>query len=169
MYSNVLQFTKHSELAKDLTQDIFYRIWVKRNQLTTISDFRSYLYAVAKNMVVDELRKRIIPAIYERHLDTLPDADEHMPDRILDIKELSDRIDTIIASLPAQVRTAYQLKRVHGLSHEEIAAQMNISAISSRSYVARAVVAIKAQLAGLSVVCISGGWIAQYVTGRFFF
>lgn len=146
MYANVLQFTKEPEMAKDLAQEIFLKIWSARETLPEIKAFRSYLYRVAKNSVLDTLRKRVLPIDNEAYLLDYLDDTALLPDSLLEVKELEADIHRAVAHLPEQVRTAFTLKRVEGLSHEHIGSRMNISAITSRSYITRAAHAIRQYL-----------------------
>lgn len=146
IYANILQFTKDSELAKDLGQDVFYKVWTNRTKLPDIRSFRSFLYTIAKNLIIDSFRKKIFTTEGLTPLrDFFINASE-LPDRILEIKELDQHIQAAISSLPEQVQKAFLLKRREGLSHDDIAKRMGISAISSRNYITRAVNAVRAYL-----------------------
>ena len=146
IYANALAFTKAPDLAKDLAQEVFIRIWVKRERLTTVENFDAYLYRVAKNIFYDHLHKKVLIETNDSFLtiyfeDKGINSLEH-----LELKELSQEIEKAIEVLPLQVKTAFELSRKEGLTHEQIAKKMNISRLTSKSYISRAILSIKAYL-----------------------
>jgi DNA-directed RNA polymerase specialized sigma24 family protein len=46
------------EDAKDITQDIFFRAWKKREQIRMIESLKDYLYAIARNCIKDYYRNK---------------------------------------------------------------------------------------------------------------
>ena len=56
-YSFVIILVKSPELAEDLTQEIFIKIWENRSQLGKVKSFRAYLFATAHNRPLNFLRK----------------------------------------------------------------------------------------------------------------
>lgn len=146
IYTNVLQLTKDQELSRDLTQELFYKIWMNRTRLTEIRSFKSYLFTIAKNLVIDAFRKQVFISENLPYLKDFFIDNAELPDRILEVKELDKHIRMAIAALPSQVQQAFLLKRNEGLTHEQIAIKLGISSISSRNYITRAVNAIREYL-----------------------
>jgi RNA polymerase sigma-70 factor (family 1) len=143
MYANALHFTKSPEWAKDLAQDIFLKIWMMRDKLPAVERFEGFLFTVAKNMILDELRK----------LQHSPEHDEFYTTYFADtahdaveLKELEQHVHKAIDQLPLQMQTAFKLSRFEGMTHEQIARQMNISRVTSQNYIARAILNIRKYL-----------------------
>jgi len=143
IYSTALMFTKSPELSEDLSQDIFVRIWVKREQLAKIEQFDNFLFITARNLIFDHLRKKVFGGGYDDYfLEYFKDA-ALLPDQRLEFKEFENTIREAIDKLPAQQQTAFRLSRFQGLSHEEIAHQMGISRQSVKSYIVRSIVSLR--------------------------
>ena len=87
-----------SELAKDMTQDIFLYLWVHRFKISQINNFSSYLYHV-----------------YESE------------EELLFAKDLNTHINNILSTLPKQRKKVYLMSRKMGLSNSDIALRLNIS------------------------------------------
>ncbi|WP_343674140.1 sigma-70 family RNA polymerase sigma factor [Chitinophaga sp.] len=151
MYANALHFTKSPELAQDLAQEIFTKVWLMRDKLPEIERFDAWLYRVAKNMILDEMRRLQQSPDYAEFMDAYflaGDQDAHQPTTTKDIEK---QLHAAIAQLPAQMQTAFRLSRFEGLTHEQIAQKMNISKVTSQNYIARSLVAIKKYMAELGI------------------
>jgi RNA polymerase sigma factor (sigma-70 family) len=146
MLANTIYITKSVFQAEDLTQEIFIKVWMNREKLLEVQRFDAYLYKLAKHLIVDTLRKRILPVIPAPVFDIYFEDEALTPQGLMELSELDRLINEAIARLPAQMQTAFKLSRYEGLSHEQIAGQMNISRNSSQTYVARALVQIRAYL-----------------------
>lgn len=64
LYANVLfnyghRLTTDKELLKDCIHDIFVKVYTRRNDLSTIENFKSYIFISLKNKICDEVRKRV--------------------------------------------------------------------------------------------------------------
>jgi RNA polymerase sigma factor (sigma-70 family) len=150
MYSNILYHCKQQELAEELTQDLFITVWQKREQLQEIKQFDAWLYTIAKNLVLGAFRKKVLPLLDSSSFDPYFHDDGLTGADLLELKELHTVLNSEIAQLPPQMQRAFTLHRIQGLSHEEVAAQMNISKFSSQTYVARATILLRAALSKYS-------------------
>ncbi len=143
IFSNALYFLKSPDLAQDLAQEVFIRIWIRREQLAEVQQFENYLHRVSKNLIVDELRKKL-PSIL--NLDSCFNETEDLTwnaHKALEFKELEKQINNAVNQLPMQMQTAFKLSRFEGLTHQQIACVMNISKVTSQNYIARAITSIK--------------------------
>lgn len=147
MYGNILYHCKKQELAEELTQDLFVAVWQNRDQLPEIQRFDAWLYAIARNLVLGAFRKKVIPLLDTNLFDPYFLDDGLTGVDLLELKELHTVLTNEIAQLPAQMQRAFTLHRIQGLSHEEVAKEMNISRFSSQTYVARATILLRAALA----------------------
>lgn len=147
MYGNILYHCKQQELAEELTQDLFIAVWQNREQLPEIRRFDAWLYAIARNLVLGAFRKKVIPLLDTNLFDPYFLDDGLTGVDLLELKELHTVLTNEIAQLPAQMQRAFTLHRIQGLSHEEVAKEMNISKFSSQTYVARATILLRTALA----------------------
>jgi len=146
VYGLALRLMKSPELAQDLTQEIFVKVWVKREQLSGIQQFRPWLNTISKNLALDYLRKKVAAPANEEYMinffsDLSPSAEE-----TLALKQLEGAIREAVDQLSPQLKTAFTLSRFQGLTHMEIAQKMNISPITSKSHLVRALAMIRKYL-----------------------
>lgn len=143
MFANALHFTKSPELAKDLTQEIFLKIWILRGRLKEVENFEAFLYRTAKNMIVDELRRLLRLKSHQEFLYAYFQENSQTSLNNTEIKELAEKVEQAISQLPGQMQKAFRLSRFEGLTHEQIARRMGISKVTSQNYIARSLIVIR--------------------------
>jgi RNA polymerase sigma factor (sigma-70 family) len=57
--SQALTYTKSSEIAQDIVQYVFLKIWTKRKDLPDIERFDNYLFIMARNRIISVMRKKL--------------------------------------------------------------------------------------------------------------
>jgi RNA polymerase sigma-70 factor (family 1) len=122
----VMQLTGSRPMAEELVQEIFIRIWEKREKLSQVEHFHPYLYAVARNYSLSFLKKlgreMARKQAWEHSVADIPDQEDDAA-----IKNFRRIIDQAISELPAQRQKVYLLSRDEGLRQAEIAERMAIS------------------------------------------
>lgn len=131
--------------AEDVAQDAFLALYRHLNQVPTAA-FRPWLFRVARNLCLDQLRRRKFRLSLFRDLQkdeeqpfTPTDADAERPDEIAETREASRAIEQAIGELPLKFREAFLLCEVEGLSYEDAAAVMGcpVKTVSTRLFRAR--------------------------------
>jgi RNA polymerase sigma factor (sigma-70 family) len=135
----LLHRLRNGEDAQDLAQEAYLRLLrVKRTEL--VRQPRAYLYRIAANLVSEyrlrEQRELVAfdSAALEAVSDELPDP---RTDHEANAAEL-ERIADLLASWPPLYRAIFVLRKRDGLSHQEIARELNISIHTVKKYLARA-------------------------------
>jgi RNA polymerase sigma-70 factor (ECF subfamily) len=134
VYSIAFHFSGEDSLAKDITQQVFLKLFTCISQFRQDSEFTTWLYRIVANACVDEQRKqkRFVPftqGIEVKNLIARGSQEESFAKR-----ETSDSVRTAIATLSPKLRLPILLKYVEGLSYEEIAETLgcSIGTVSSR-------------------------------------
>lgn len=138
IYGVAFAFTKSPELAEEITQDVFVKIWVKRERLAGVEQLGSYLYTTARNHILNTLRKKWKEPAFLDQLGNYFLANAYSPEDALLLKESARIIQEAIAHLPSQQRRVYQLSREEGLSQEDIARKLHISKHTVKSHMNKA-------------------------------
>jgi RNA polymerase sigma-70 factor (family 1) len=127
--------TESRELTEEILQDVFLKIWMRRDSLAEIADFKGYLVVVCRNRAFDAMRKRLRNERQRRlfesemaAMSTSPDHDLYAGD------DWSTLIDKAIDELPARRKEVYLLCRHERLSYIEIAALLGISRESVKTH-----------------------------------
>ena len=157
IYFMAMKFLKSPEQSQELVQDVFLKLWANRAELDKDRPIEAWLYTVARNQVINQFKKtareqlrRSSQPVMDVHLVSSEEADG----RILE-QETSHLLREAIRRLPEKQRDVYTLSRLEGFSRLEIANQMQISALTVKTHMARAVVSVKnfVQNKGLSAGC----------------
>lgn len=144
VYKIAFKYTKSNELAEDIVQDIFLKVWNNRNHFIHVKEFKYYLFVMARNQVITTLRNNIFNIDIEIKQDIKEET--LVPEQQLSFKEAMGIFKRAIESLPPQQKLAYQLSRDSGLKYEEIARRMGISISTVRIHISKAVQSIRKYL-----------------------
>lgn len=122
------------DLADDLTQEIFIRAWEKLPSFAGRSSFGTWLHRLAINHVLTRRRRTRLERTWFIEDDTfIAAAPASAPQA-----GLAMDLEAAMARLPEGARQIFVLYDVEGLSHEEIAGQLEISVGTSKSQLSRA-------------------------------
>ena len=126
VYINTLSLVKNSAKAQEITQDIFYKIWTKREMLTDVRNFMSFVYVVGRNQVISEMRKKLMEPVSIDSIDFMIES-RHLPELELNYKETWSLINNAINKMPPRQQEVFRLSRITGLSNNEIAEKLGLS------------------------------------------
>lgn len=124
------------EEVNDLRQDIYIKVYESAEKSRPTAP-RAFLFATARNLVTDRMRRRRIVSI-----DTISDldlsnviVDEISPERRLDARQQLKCLALAINALPPKCREVIWLRRIDGLSQKEVAERLNISVRTVESHI----------------------------------
>jgi len=142
----VYKLTESIEVTEEIVQDVFIKIWLKREALPELDNFSYYLFILSKNQTLNHLRKKANDKV--RQLEWLKQFEEeaYMPDDTPVIEEYRSLIDGAIEKLPPQQKKVYKMSREERLKHEEIAKILNISPETVKKHIKLALRFIKNDL-----------------------
>lgn len=119
--------------AEDLTQDAFVRAWQKLAGFRHESAFSTWLYRLAVNVALMDIRSRGADPVTMMDEDTIPDHGE-TPFCAAEREEL----ERAIGKLPPRARAVLVLHDIEGWRHEEIGAELGMAVGSSKAQLHRA-------------------------------
>ena len=147
-------FVRDAARAEELAQDVFVKLYRARDRYRPSARFRTFLYRVASNHCLNELRRgeyaaRGAAAAGEdapADVDALP-SPHATPEDEARGRALEEAVRSLLARLPEKQRAALVLCRFEGLSYEEIADVLDTTVSAVKSLVHRATVAAAEALA----------------------
>ncbi len=120
------QFLNDGELAEETVQDLFVKIWEKRENLNIQTSVKHYFFRSVRNHCLNQLQHDKIKKQYsDRMLET--SHQEINPDDFYLEVDLVQRIEKSISSMPPKRQEIFRLSREQGLKYKEIAETLNIS------------------------------------------
>lgn len=132
------------ELAKDIVQDVFYRLYESVDHLPEDFNIKSWLYRVSRNAAID----------YIRHLKVIDNNEVLMAESMMYAAEVDEgineeitvRINEAIDSLPEQCRQIIRMSVIEGKKYTVIAEELDISINTVRTQISRAYKKLREQL-----------------------
>jgi RNA polymerase sigma factor (sigma-70 family) len=129
----------------DLVSEVLARAWAVRDWAPIIAG-RSYLFMIARNMLIDSARRDAIVSFeLVADFDTL--RHDYRPEPALDARDELRHVQAIIATLPDQARRVFVMRRVHGHSMAEIADAMALSVSTVEKHLANALMLVARAIA----------------------
>ncbi|SHF94431.1 RNA polymerase sigma-70 factor, ECF subfamily [Mariniphaga anaerophila] len=147
LYGFVLRYIKQEADAEEIVQEVFVKIWEARNKIDVYSSFESFLFTIAYNTTISLFRKRATEKKYLEHLKMLQQAGAS-PDLNDEVQfnELNGQVQSLLNELTPRQKEIFLLSRDEGLTHEEIAKKLNISALTVKKHVANSLAFLKSRM-----------------------
>lgn len=138
VYAVAFTFTKSAVLSQEIVQDVFLKIWLKREDLTAIEKFDAYLFIIARNHIYNQLRKKATEPRFVAELEQHFLESSELPEYPLLLKETTQLVNKAVEQLPGQQKAVFRLSRNEGLAYNKIAEKLNISSLTVKSHMNRA-------------------------------
>jgi RNA polymerase sigma-70 factor (ECF subfamily) len=136
LYRFAHRLVKNSQEAEDVVQEVFIRLWMRREQLTEYRSIEAFAMTVTRNLSLDKLKRAGANTV------ELTDRDivfiENTPHHELEINDAYNRIKRLIDRLPDQQRMIIHLRDVEGYPYEEIAEITGLTENNVRVNISRA-------------------------------
>ncbi|GLC89294.1 RNA polymerase sigma factor [Lysinibacillus piscis] len=126
LYATILRMTRQPHLAQDLVQEVFFKVYEQLGKYEATGSFKSWLYRVAINHCLDELRKKQYKIQNEQFTEEQLIEAEH-PEIIYLKREKERQLEQLLSTLPEQERMILLLRYSNELSYEEISELLHIS------------------------------------------
>lgn len=128
----ILRITNSTELAEEIVLDVFLKIWMNREMLQEIQNFKAYLFVVSKNHTLNALKRVVKERLLQKEME------EHYTKDVLaeeaDPNQYYSLLDEAIDHLPPQQQKIYLLSRHKRLKYSEIAKKLNLSHETVKKY-----------------------------------
>lgn len=125
--NNLLRLLRSEELAEEVLQELFVKIWDTRQQLDPEKSFRAYLFRIAENMVIDYYRKAARDKkVRDKLTGTGSELYSHIEETIFS-RESALILQGAIDLLPPQRKHVFTLCKLEGRSYKEVSEMLGIS------------------------------------------
>ncbi|MDN5200147.1 RNA polymerase sigma factor [Fulvivirgaceae bacterium BMA10] len=127
---------QNSEDAEDVVQEVFLKLWSKKETLGQYDNLEAFTIRVTKNLCLNKLKSKKTSLL---SVDSIEVKDIHStPLEVMSFKHNREIMDRIIGSLPEQQRAILQLRNVEGLSIRDISGILDLSENNVRVILSRA-------------------------------
>ena len=154
LFNFICRFLGDYDLACDVLQQVFLRFYTSLPKLGTGEPFKSWLFQVARNCCVDELRRKHRYAIHFSQLEVensegeltglcdIPDP-RPLPEEVVERRDLQALLQEAIQTLPPKFRSVVILRYASQMSFSEIGQVLSMPEATAKTYFHRAKVLLR--------------------------
>jgi RNA polymerase sigma-70 factor (ECF subfamily) len=148
LYNFAIRLTKSPAEAKDILQDTFLRLWQMRETISTDKSFKSFIFAIARNLIIDSLRKQVSNVAFEEYLlsPAYQSYSENDVDNRIYFDEFLEKMKLAKRKLSNRQKEIVELSMEKGYSVDLIAKKLNISPKTVKNQLSLAVKILRTEL-----------------------
>jgi RNA polymerase sigma-70 factor (ECF subfamily) len=151
---SAFRYLKDYDLAEDVVQDIFVKLWQNFDQVSRVDDMKGYLFKAVQNSSINFLRHVKVRQKYILDSGVPGVSFEKSPEENITDRETSNRVNLAVNKLPENWREAFIYSKYDKLKYHEIAGKMNISQKTVEKYISRALHFLRKELIDLIMTII---------------
>ena len=136
---------KASEIAEEVVQEVFFRIWEKRTSLHIPENIASYLYRAVHNESLNVCKNIEHENNIKNKLSSGSKQAVNFNDPLVN-KELIEKLDKAIDELPGKSKEIFKISRQESLSHKEIAEKFGITVKGVEFHITKALKILRHEL-----------------------
>lgn len=134
---------KDGELAEEIVQEVFVKLWEKREQLE-VSNFKSYLFSSVNNTVLNHFKHQKVRREHAAEMKVV--QEEAVEDSEVEYNELQLKINALIADMPEARQKVFKLVKIEGKKYKEVAEELGISVKTVENQMGSALKFLRAHL-----------------------
>ena len=142
IFGVAMTLLKSEEQAKEVVQEVFLKVWTKRDELANVQSLENFLFIMARNMILNDLKRQVLDrnakSEFSHNSNQVNNADWSIREQ-----QCEDLLSEVINRLPPQQQLVYRMAKVDGMSYDGIARQLNISRFTVRNHMAEALRSIR--------------------------
>lgn len=149
VYSFAFSILNDKDIAKDISQTCFVKLWEHREKISPEGNLPAYLYITARNAVYKETRRLTALANYLEYKALTSCSYASADNGRFDFRLIKEKEAEALASLPVARKRIYLMKTADGMSTKEIASQLGISVKTVETQIERAKKTLKLKFSEL--------------------
>ena len=144
-----VKYIRNQEVAEEIVQDFFVRLYEKRTEIVFHSSVQAYFYQSIRNSCLNKIKQKKVRQEYHRNMqqkdqDMEPDASDRINET-----ELENYIFRIVSGFPRQQQKIYRMSREKGMKNREIAEELNISVRTVETQISRTLKILREKLSSI--------------------
>ncbi len=167
-YNFVYALVKDEETAKDIVQDTFIKVYLKRDTISKAGSFSSYLYTMLRNAVLDFFDSESVKYRYLTKLKYSSDDFADLVNDEMNASELREMIEKSLSGMPRQRQHIFKLSRYKGMPNKEIAKMFGISKRTVENHISNALRDIRKDISDkvsvwIVLICALAATLSSYI------
>ncbi len=136
-------YTEDHEVAEEIVQDVFAKVWEGASDLKIRTNVKSYLLGAVRHASLNFLKHEKVKLKHQEH--EMQKSIAYEAD-FMEIDELQQKIDEALDALPDRCREIFEMSRFREMKYEEIANELNISVKTVETQISRALKVMRKEL-----------------------
>ena len=146
LHSYAYTILKDDVVAEEMVQNVFYKLWEKKDQVDIQTSLKAYLYKAVYHESLNYLKHEKVKSVHQAHAMYATDHSGDLAEKKLMQRELETKLQTAINDLPEQCRTIFQLSRFEELKYREIADTLGLSIKTVENQMGKALKVLRLKL-----------------------
>ncbi len=143
VYKVAMRYLKSPIIAQEVVQDVFMQLWTKRGQINAAMPIEAWLFTVAKNNILNRLKKLANEwKALDYFKNTVEHKDDSLQEKLIDT-DCRNVINNALQTLSGMQLRVYKLAREENLSYLQIAEHLDISPLTVKTHMSRALCQIR--------------------------
>ena len=165
-----MKWVERQEIAEDVVQDVFVRVWLRRDNLRDDGTLQGYLLRSVYHASLNALKKGANATAYrswvtqqiEQSCYAHYDPDDSEVIRKLYSQEIAGQIDAAVESLSPKCREVFRMSHIEGLSNREISERLGITLSTVENHIYNALKQLRQKLSHYKMLIL----LTMYILGR---
>lgn len=145
LYRHAVKMLRNGDESEDVVQDVFVNFWKKAPDLEDRTSVGAYLYTATRNRILNLFTRNNVHINYLNDLGDFMKDGYEVTDHLVREKILAGLIEAEIQKLPTRMREVFELKRKQNLSYKEIAEKMDISELTVKTQMNKAITILRSK------------------------
>ena len=146
LFAYCKQYTKRTEDAEEIVQDVFVRLWNSRTIIRQEDSLRSLLFIMSKHSLINAYRANLNSLVYEDYVDYQAELVVDDIANMFEYDEFIRELKRALGTLPATQRKVIELSRLQELSNKEIAQELSLSEQTVKNQLSLGLKALRSEL-----------------------
>ncbi|MEI7502093.1 MAG: sigma-70 family RNA polymerase sigma factor [Paludibacter sp.] len=156
LFAFIYSLSHSRQLAEDIAQDTFLKIWTNHELIDDSLSFKSFIFTIARNKLLNDLRKQINNPLFSDYIE-LSDSlnlSENNVEAKIDFDEFIVNLNNAKQLLTPRQLEIFQLNKEQGLSVTEISMRFSITEQSVRNQLSKGIQLIKTKFKGYELIVL---------------
>ncbi|HEY9008926.1 RNA polymerase sigma-70 factor [Ohtaekwangia sp.] len=154
LYNLCYCYFKDRSICQEVVQDVFVKLWLRRDKLPVIEDLNAYLYRALKNKIYDQFDKISCQQKLKKSAASQLKVETHCTEEQLEYEEALSLINSEIEKLPDTTKAIFRLSRFDRYTNDEIAKRLHVSSKAVEYHITSALKHLRIHVGDLIILLI---------------
>lgn len=147
LHGYAMSILKDVDIAEGMVQNVFMKLWERRERLSFSGSLQAYLYGAVYNECLNYLRHQRVKSDHRLHVAYTMKENDDETGAGMELLDLKEKLQHALNELPEKCRTVFQMSRFEDLKYQEIADRLDLSVKTVEAHMGKALKLLRLKLA----------------------